>query len=255
MMNPSKQLSVRNSVSASMPLKLAGLFAGSFALFFMLFFAYDLLSGFAERAATTAAANDQTRPIVVDPKIADDLANVLAADANPYSQDVKDPFMDRGGLSGKAAAATNVNLTQNTAPAAGSRNTASVPQVPTVRGGVPGNMPPSSISPPTAAVEGTKQRYETWLGHLGVNGDAPLDPRVFAIEDLLPVGIVDGGNGQQEVMFFSQAANKTVSFPVGTMFFDGWLTELRPEGVVFSSNDDRRTVRMRSWARSVKNAG
>jgi len=36
---------------------------------------------------------------------------------------------------------------------------------------------------------------------------------------------------------------------------DGWLTELRPEGVVFSFNDYSRTVRLRSWARSLKNVG
>jgi len=93
------------------------------------------------------------------------------------------------------------------------------------------------------------------MGRSGINGDVPIDPRIFAIEDLLPVGIVDGGNGQQEVMFYSEAAGKTLSFPLGTMFFDGWLTELRPEGVVFSSNDDRRMVRLRSWARSIRNAG
>ena len=26
-------------------------------------------------------------------------------------------------------------------------------------------------------------------------------------------------------MFFSEAAGRTVSFPVGTMFYDGWVTE------------------------------
>ena len=98
-------------------------------------------------------------------------------------------------------------------------------------------------------------RYEAWLERSIIAGETNLDPRVFAIEDLTPVGLVDGGSGQQEVMFYSQAAGKTVSFPVGTMFFDGWLTELRTEGVVFSSNDERRIVRLRSWARSLTNLG
>ena len=119
--------------------------------------------------------------------------------------------------------------------------------------GKPGTS--GSAAPVVSAVEATKLRYASWVERSRINGDTPLDPRIFAIEDLLPVGIVDGGNGQQEVMFFSEAAGKTVSFPLGTLFFDGWLAELRPEGVVFGSTDDRRTVRMRSWARSFKNAG
>jgi len=83
----------------------------------------------------------------------------------------------------------------------------------------------------------------------------PLDPRIFAIEDLLPVGIVDGGNGNQEVMFYSEAACRTVSFVPGTSFFDGRLSELRPEGVVFTSFDGRQPLRMRSWSRSLKTCG
>ena len=75
---------------------------------------------------------------------------------------------------------------------------------------------------------------------------------MFAIQDLLPVGIVDGGSGGQAIMFMSESVGKTVSFPVGTMFFDGWLSEVRPEGVVFNFNDGRGTVRMQSWARAAK---
>ena len=86
-------------------------------------------------------------------------------------------------------------------------------------------------------------------------GEIPLDPRIFAIDDLLPVGIVDGGNGQQEVMFYSEAAQRTVSFPIGTVFYDGWLSELRPEGVVFASGDNYRTARLRSWARALRSVG
>jgi hypothetical protein len=56
-------------------------------------------------------------------------------------------------------------------------------------------------------------------------------------------------------MFYSRVAEKTLSFPVGTRFYDGWLTELRPEGVVFSFVDNDRTVRMRSWSRSIQGAG
>lgn len=252
MMNPNKSLPAANPDSGRLSLKLAGLFGLSFVGFFIAFFAYDLLSSFAEGSAARATVSDQTTPIVIDPKIATDLAKVLSLDANPISGDVKDPFSDRGGLSGSvpASAAAGARLTKASvasALAAGSVSRSSV-----VSGNRGGNV---SNTPRVSPFETTKQRYDTWLGQVGINGDLPLDPRLFAIEDLLPVGIVDGGNGQQEVMFFSEAAQKTLSFPLGTMFFDGWLTELRPEGVVFSSNDDRRTVRMRSWARSIKNAG
>ncbi len=247
MMNPGKQVAAREPVPGRLSLKLTGLFAISFALFFMLFVAYELLTSFADRSATAMQPNEEVRQIVVDPKIAEDLAKVLATDTNAYSQDVRDAFTDRGGLSGRVTSSSTVASSIQS-----SENAASTQSAGSTKGAT---GPLTSNQPALVAVEGTKQRYETWLGSLSLGGDLPLDPRVFAIEDLLPVGIVDGGNGQQEVMFFSQAAEKTVSFPLGTMFYDGWLTELRPEGVVFSSNDERRTVRMRSWARNIKAAG
>ena len=249
--NPVKPIPAGKSGSGAMLLKLAGIFAVSFGIFFVLFFAYDLLSGFREKSLAAAQTSSDVQPIVVDPKIASELASVLAADTNPYPQDIKDPFSDRGGLSGKAGTAASAgtgNLVQVPAATTGG----SVPRVAMVPGGAVSNV---MLPPATAAVQSTKQRYDNWLSRLSAAGDAPLDPHIFAVEDLLPVGLVDGGTGQQEVLFFSQAAGRTVSFPVGTMFFDGWLTELRPEGVIFSSNDDRRVVRMRAWARSVKNLG
>jgi hypothetical protein len=231
-------------------LKIAGLFALSFAIFFILFFGYEVLSSVADRSAASAQAAEEVRPITIDPKIADDLAKVLAADSNPFTQEVKDPFTDRGGLAGKAlAASSNGTVQSSTGPV-------KVGSAPSTSGGK-GSTTTNLTSLPTAplVVDATRQRYDAWLARMGLSGDTPLDPRVFSIEDLQPVGIVDGGSGQQEVMFYSQAVDKTVSFPLGTMFYDGWLTELRPEGVVFSSNDDRRTVRMRSWSRSVRSAG
>jgi hypothetical protein len=61
-----------------------------------------------------------------------------------------------------------------------------------------------------SASENTKQRYAAWLGR-AETGEISLDPRVFAVDDLLPVGVVDGGNGQQEVLFYSEAAARTFS--------------------------------------------
>jgi hypothetical protein len=128
----------------------------------------------------------------------------------------------------------------------------------TARVGNPGTGSPGS-SPPTGPVvtpsEATKLRYENWLEQARLGVVQEIDPQIFAIEDLMPVGVVSGGDGGQEVMFYSRVAEKTLSFPVGTRFYDGWLTELRPEGVVFSFVDNDRTVRMRSWSRSIQGAG
>ncbi len=253
MINQEKFVPVRNS-SAGLALKVAGLFAVSFVLFFMAFLAYDLLSGFNRNASPAVQVNEEIKPDVDIPKIADDLAKVLASNEEPYAQEVKDPFFDRGGLS----SASIVSLSSSAPATVASKSVATaLPKTSTVISGNSGkgmiiSGPSGSVTVP---MDATKERYENWLSRSIIAGETTLDPHVFAIEDLTPVGVVDGGNGQQEVMFFSQAAGKTVSFPVGTVFFDGWLTELRPEGVVFSSNDDRRIVRMRSWARSLKNLG
>jgi len=245
----------RNLSSDRVALKLAGFFALSFAFFFIVFFGYELIMSAADRSAMSMQTTEETRPMTVDPKIADDLAKVLATDSGSFSQEVKDPFSDRGGLSGKATAASAVNGTMQTL-SSGSGPVSVNSTAGTSGGkGSTGTTGGGASSVPSVVADATRQRYETWLARMGMAGDVPLDPRVFSIEDLLPVGVVDGGSGQQEVMFYSQAVGKTVSFPVGTMFYDGWLTELRPEGVVFSSNDDRRTIKMRSWSRSVQHAG
>ncbi len=210
MMNPTRQIPASDTRSTRLPLKLAGLFAIAFGLAFVLFFAYDLLSGFAERSAMSVKVDEQAKPIVIDPKLADDLAKVLALDANPNSEDVRDPFSDRGGLSGTVAGATlqAANTTTPEGPhlAGSGQRVSSVPGRPS---GVTFLNPPPAVSP----IEGTKQRYETWLGRVGVSGDAALDPRLFAIEDLLPVGVVDGGSGAagSDVLFGSCRKNNKFS--------------------------------------------
>ena len=250
MMNQSKQPSARNS-GLNLLAKIGGLFALSFVLFFMFFLAYDLISGTQRKDTVVVQATEEIKPDVDIPKIAEDLAKVLASNGETYSQDVKDPFNDRAGLSSASGVTTSSSSGARVVARQGTSVTSS--------SGTVTSKPSMGISNPGALqngpIEDTKLRYAAWLERSIIVGETNLDPRVFAIEDLTPVGLVDGGSGQQEVMFYSQAAAKTVSFPVGTVFFDGWLTELRSEGVVFSSNDERRTVRIRSWARSLKNLG
>jgi len=250
MMNANRQNSKSaDTKSTPMWLRLGGLFVVASVVFFGAFFGYDLLSTFSEKAAARPA-NDAAPPIVIDPKIETDLAKALAFEEPAVTGDVKDPFFDRGNLSGKLANSTIASAQQSAAVTPGASGIGPISGSPLGLGSKGGNLTGGA---PLSVVENTKQRYEKWIEQNAFTG-APLDPRIFSIEDLLPVGIVDGGNGQQEVMFFSEAADKTVSFPLGTLFYDGWLTELRPEGVIFSSSD-RRTIRMRSWARSIKNAG
>jgi len=244
-MQPEKKVVIRKRTPVSLPLKLAGMFALSFAFFFIALVGYELLAGFFQPSADLQAAVAKTS-VPVDPKIAIDLERVLRMDTDTDVADMKDPFFDRAGLSGALVSTPGAVIASGGGviqPAGTSVTTVSHP--------VGGNGGGSAVAAPAvlSAKDATRHRYEEWLRR---GGNEPLDPRIFAVEDLLPVGIVDGGSTGQQVMFFSEAVNQTVSFPVGTLFFDGWLSELRTEGVVFSSNDERHTLRMRSWARSLK---
>ena len=245
MMNPDRSVPYNpRKRTSTLGFRLLAIFGGSFLLFFALFFGWELFSGFAERTILGAQVNNQAAPIVIDPKIADELAKVLAQDASGEAFEVNDPFVDRAGLSGTPGLVTTSGALQ--ASAGGGSKPPS--KIQTIAGNSTGTVTVQAPPP----VETTRQRYEAWLQRAANDPSLVLDPRVFAIEDLLPVGIVDGGTGGQAIMFMSETVGKTVSFPIGTMFFNGWLSEVRPEGVVFNFNDGRGTVRMQSWARSVK---
>jgi hypothetical protein len=249
-------------VQASVPLtdrldfRIATLFFITFFLAFVGLWVMDVFAAYQERAVAESTMPPESVPVVIDPKIQSDLARVLTLQSAPNVENLNDPFIDRANLSATTAAgaagpgpvtSTTVGGTQGTAPSAvtagGSGST----------GGSPGSSSAgSATAAEITALEATRLRYNNWIERARAGYVEDIDPRVFAIEDLLPVGIVDGGSGQQEVLFYSETAARTFSFPVGTMFHDGWLTELRPEGVVFSYGDARRTVRMRSWARALR---
>ena len=232
--------------------KLAALFTLVFLIAFFGLWTYGVAQSYMESRAAEESPALQPKTIVIDPRIQSDLTKVLSLDSEPMPADVRDPFNDKTGISGLVPASMttgSVAVSGGTASPGGSTPSS----VQTVRGsGVQTTVGSTPAEPQFSPIEATKQRFAAWEERARVGIDVELDPRVFAIEDLLPVGIVDGGEGVQEVLFFSEAANRTVSFPVGTMFYDGWLTELRSEGVVFSFNDERRTVRMRSWGRSIR---
>jgi len=246
MMNPRRTGNGPSVGSSLLWPKVLGLFAVAFALFFLLFVGYDFLTSISDSSAADVAATQQ-QPIVIDPKIAEDLTKALATDESQNLAAIIDPFSDRAGLSGTTAGAAAI------AASTSGTNSASKPAVSSISGISGGGTGGTSTGAPfVSAIDATRSRYNEWLARITAYGDRPLSPRVFSVEDLWPVGIVDGGNGNQEVMFYSEAAGRTVSFMVGTSFYDGRLTELRPEGVVFSSFDGRQPIRMRSWARSLK---
>jgi hypothetical protein len=251
MMNPNTTVAVTTTKpAAALWPKVLIIFAGSFLLFFALFFGYDLLTGFAERSLLLAAVADQTAPIVIDPKIADELAKVLVQDESANVLEVSDPFIDRAGLSATVTNASFGGSTVSASTAGGSKPNSAPGKIQTITGAGGITSGGNSSASVTLPVDSTKQRYDAWLGQAAINPDLKLDPRIFSIADLLPVGIVDGGVENQEVMFISKAAGKTVSFPVGTLLYDGWLREIRPEGVVFAFNDGLGTIRMHSWTRA-----
>ena len=234
-------------------LKLVGLFIGVFLAAFLALLAFGVLGSLMESRAAGEDVVLQPPPVNVDANIENELAKVLAFSETPAPGDVRDPFIDRGGISDVTAAGTVSSAQVGTnATASGTSTTAGATNGTGSGTSTGQSSTAAQAAPPPSPVEATKRRYEAWLERARYSPDAVLDPRVFSVEDLQPVGIVDGGNGAQEVLFYSEALDKTLSFPVGTLFFDGWLSGLRPEGVVFSFNDSRRTVRMRSWVRSLR---
>ena len=240
--------------------KLLALFAATFLIAFLALWAYGISTSYLESTLAEAAMPPAKQPVVIDPNLRNELSQVMASsDATAEQAAIKDPFNDRTGIVGLNAVQRAVSGTVTTS--GGSGGTTADGRSTTViasrnSGGGSGGSGESSgpAAPISSASEATKQRYAAWLGRAEM-GEIALDPRVFAVDDLLPVGVVDGGSGQQEVLFYSEAAARTFSFPIGTMFYDGWLSELRPEGVVFASSDNSRMVRLRSWARSLRSVG
>ncbi len=225
--------------------KLAALFIFTFIAVFIALSAYDIfVSMMQSRQAEENIVVEQS-PILIDPKIQADLQRVLNETPAEETASIADPFIDRAGLSETAPLQNQSGSATQISTNSGGGTTVSGTSI------IGGQTAPTGPPPPTP-VEATKLRYLNWLDRTMAGEMLVLDPLIFAIDDLLPVGLVSGGSGKEEILFYSEAADRTVSFPIGTRFNDGWLAELRPEGVVFSFDDELRTVRLRSWGRSVK---
>jgi hypothetical protein len=237
--------------------KSLALFAATFLIAFLALWAYGVATSYRESADAERKAPQTTQPVAIDPNLRNELSQVMAMSSDTTEQAaIKDPFNDRSGLAGLKAVQQAVAGTATTSGGSGITADGRSTTVASSSGRPGGGGSSSGPSAPSlSANEATKLRYAAWLGRAEM-GEIALDPRVFAIDDLLPVGIVDGGNGQQEVLFYSEAAARTFSFPVGTMFNDGWLSEITPQGVIFAWTDDRRTfTKLRSWARALRSVG
>lgn len=231
-------------------MKLTALFIASFLIVFIALFFFDLFHTMGEGLRVDSAVSNQPAVSTIDPKIESDLVKVLEYTDVQTTADVKNPFSDPGGISDKFNAPVNANTTATTT---GVNQTADQnnPQNNQTQQNLAARTAQTTIVPPNPEME-TKIRLQLRDEKIRLGQDAGPESAVFAIEDLIPVGTVAGGDGKDEVMFYSQAGCRVFSFPVGTQFFDGWLDSLRPEGVVFGYNDQYRTMRLKAFGRSVK---
>ncbi len=255
------------SISSALPfkdrlsLKFAALFATAFLAVFFGGLVYDVFATRSENQQT--AADSLTQPALkpIEPKIESDLAKVLTLDSIPNTVEIKDPFLDRGGISSNVK--TSVGTVSSTKPVP---QQSSVAQGNSSNGpGTPGNsvlrIPPQNnpvMSAPATGInyiaspEATNARIRVRQERIRLGQDGGPESEVLAIDDLLPVGVVSGGNGATEIMLYSQALMQTFSFPVGSRFFDGWLVDWRPEGVGFGYTSQNGAVFLKPWSRSVK---
>ncbi len=246
-------------------LKLAALFVGTFLAVFLSGLAYDVFATMMENQQTEADSLAQPALKPIEPKIESDLAKVLAFDSTPDAAEIKDPFSDRSGISGNvkmpvvgAASGGKAGAAQPSSSAVAQGDSRSRPGSPSANpsaGAAPNNPGMSANGTPVnyaASPEATNERRRLRDERMRSGQDGGPESTILAIDDLLPVGMVSGGNGETEVMLYSQALMQTFSFPIGTPFYDGWLVELRPDGVGFGVNNQNGAVYLKNWANSVK---
>ncbi len=254
-------MAINSTSSASLGLrdgvtfKLITLFIGTFLAVFIGSWVVNAFTSLLESRGVESELQNQPELIVIDPKIQSNLAKVMAFDAIPTSAEIKDPFNDSSGISNNGQPTTAGSTRTTTQPAAKTATTAanpakkttSNPQAAKTNNGGTATDPKKEV-----VIEDTLTRIIRRDERIRAGQEVGAESAVFAIDDLLPVGVVSGGNGADEIMFYSQSADRTFSYPVGAQFYDGWLTEIKAEGAVFSFNDQYRTVKLKSWARAIK---
>jgi hypothetical protein len=254
---PSK-LAVKDRLST----KLALAFGIAFLVVFLSGWAYEGLASMVEDQSSEATSPLQPAIAEADSKIEKELAKVLAFDTIPNPAEIKDPFSDKSGISSNVKTPANAGAASNSAPqqtsaaqvnAAGRAATgSSVLTIPLQNN--PGMNTTGTSVNNSASPEATNARIQARQERIRLGQDGGPESAVLAVDDLLPVGIVSGGDDATEVMFYSQSLMKTLSFPVGTRFYDGWLVDWRQEGVGFAYTGQNNAVFLKMWSRSVPQA-
>ncbi|NNF00453.1 MAG: hypothetical protein HKN25_15650 [Pyrinomonadaceae bacterium] len=243
--------------------KLAALLIFTFLGVFLVLAAYGVFVLAVEERLTVAAL--PTRSVVqdIDPKIAENLSKVVDNEDAEVQRATRDPFLDRGGISQLVAAPlisgpqpTQSTLSRTTNSVSGKvrpGRSAAGGQSPAVAGsgGTTSSNAGITVTKPVQLT--TKDRLEMWEERAQYGDRRPPSSTIFAISDLIPVAVVDGGSGEKEVIFYSESADRTLSFPIGTRFYDGWLVNVLDEGVLFSNEDKVRPVTIiKSWGRGIR---
>ena len=215
-------------------LKLALLFIGTFLGVLLLIVVWTLFTNIVEGRRAAEQADVQTPPFAIDPRIESDLAKAMSFDAIPTSVEVQNPFVDRAEIGTNTPVTTVANASVNNAskPAVANAGGTRVVTVPGSRS--------IGASPVTPEVDNTKARYEDWLNRQRSGYLAGPESETLGVDDLVPVGFADGGDRGMEVILFSISLCKTFSYPVGTQFYNGVLSEIKPQEVVFDVPNGRR---------------
>lgn len=234
------------TASDRLGLKLGALFILVFGGLVIGLLAWDVFSTMSRREDNLVRPEEVT---VIDPRLEADLKKVLELTGIPENVEARDAFRDRADLSGEMAK-------MDRGPVTGGGSTG-IPGSPGSSGGpatgegAGGGAKPAEAPDPVAE---TKARFDRRQERVRLGLNAGPESEVFAVDDLLPVGVVGGGSGTQEVLVYSLALKRTFSFPVGTKLFDGWIGEVRAEGVAFVMDGKVRTSRVKPWSSSIKDA-
>jgi hypothetical protein len=245
-------------------LKLLLLFLATFLVILIGGLAMDILSSATSQNAQ-AVMQEQSAPIVIDPKLESDLARVMEFASDQNMADLKDPFLDRDGISRNennlsggsgGGGGGQTNGAKPTTAGSGGQSGNTKPATTTSQkssGGQsnPGGSQPSGAVPKGVEKQDTITRILKWDEDIRLGRPVPPINEIIAIEDFLPVGVVSGGNGQDEILLYSQSADRTFSYTVGTRFYDGWLSGIQKDGAVFGYYENRKTF-LKSWVRSIQ---
>lgn len=218
--------------------KLAAVFGITFALTVVLLTASSLIWGaFVDKKPAAPRIVASTG---IDPKLEEGLVAALEFDEVPSIDRVTDPFVDRQGLAKEVAVRQQAPAPSviNSAPPGFSPST-----VPSGQGGV------SSQEERPNPIEETKARWAKRIEDLRIGKAVSQASEVFAVEDLFPVAVAGGGQGPEEIIFFSIALDRTISFPIGTRLHNGWVSASRREGVSFVLDGSPRSSILKGWGK------